>query len=117
MAMNSTEKQKKKLTEKQKKKKKLVDRDGLSCRWCKKLQLEDQLTLEHLRPKSKGGSDRLINLCLACPKCNQERGDKPFPPGYPPTWKDIFQLVFLFIFDHRLIEPPSFMTWIEQFQI
>jgi len=109
MAMNSMQKRKNKT--------KLVDRDGLCCHWCRQFYLEDQLTLEHLRPKSKDGSDRIINLCLACPKCNQERGDKPFPLGYTPTWKDIFQLVFLFIFDHGLIEPSSFVDWIEQFQI
>ena len=34
-------------------------------------------TYEHIRPRSKGGSDRLSNLTLACTKCNQKKGNKP----------------------------------------
>ena len=80
--------------------KKLVEQYDLRCHWCRQFYLKDQLTREHLRPKSKGGRDRMPNLRLACPKCNQKRGDKPFPPRYTPTWKDVFQLGFLFIWDH-----------------
>ncbi|WP_366511464.1 HNH endonuclease, partial [Moorena sp. SIO4A1] len=33
--------------------------------------------IEHIHPKSFGGSDRVSNLCLACEKCNQRKGNKP----------------------------------------
>ena len=32
--------------------------------------------LEHIYPKAKGGSNRISNLCLACPSCNQKKGSK-----------------------------------------
>ncbi|NEQ85891.1 MAG: HNH endonuclease, partial [Moorea sp. SIO2I5] len=35
------------------------------------------LQIEHIHPKSKGGRDRVSNLCLACEKCNQKKGNKP----------------------------------------
>ena len=35
------------------------------------------LQKEHIRPKSKGGSDRISNLTLACQPCNQAKGNMP----------------------------------------
>jgi len=37
---------------------------------------EVPLEIEHIHPKSKGGSDRVSNLAIACHKCNQKKGDK-----------------------------------------
>lgn len=37
----------------------------------------DMATEDHLVPKSKGGSDLLDNLVLACNECNNQRGDMP----------------------------------------
>lgn len=35
------------------------------------------LQVEHIHPKSKGGTNRISNLCLACEKCNQAKGTQP----------------------------------------
>ncbi|MGK7900726.1 MAG: RNA-guided endonuclease IscB [Hormoscilla sp.] len=35
------------------------------------------LEIEHIYPKSKGGSDRVSNLAIACHKCNQKKANKP----------------------------------------
>ena len=32
------------------------------------------LQVEHINPKSQGGSNRISNLCLSCEKCNQKKG-------------------------------------------
>ncbi len=32
------------------------------------------LQIEHIHPKSKGGSNRISNLCLACEPCNTKKG-------------------------------------------
>lgn len=34
------------------------------------------LQIEHIHPKSKGGSNRISNLCLACEPCNIKKGTK-----------------------------------------
>ncbi len=31
------------------------------------------LQVEHIKPKAKGGTNRISNLCLACQKCNQKK--------------------------------------------
>ncbi|MEU1786669.1 RNA-guided endonuclease IscB [Streptomyces sparsogenes] len=35
------------------------------------------LQIEHIRPRSRGGSDRLSNLALACEPCNQAKSNRP----------------------------------------
>ena len=81
--------------QKNSKKRQLIERDGLCCFWCRKPLLSDALTIEHMNPKSMGGKNDLENLRLACSPCNLSRGNKPFPPGYSPSWNDVFQLVLL----------------------
>ncbi|WP_445304438.1 HNH endonuclease [Microcoleus sp. Pol14C4] len=40
------------------------------------------MTIEHLRPKSRGGSDCIENLRLACLSCNQSRRNSLYPPNW-----------------------------------
>lgn len=35
------------------------------------------LEVEHIEPRSRGGSNRVSNLTLACTKCNQKKGNRP----------------------------------------
>ncbi|MBK1647775.1 HNH endonuclease, partial [Rhabdochromatium marinum] len=35
------------------------------------------LEIEHIHPRSRGGSDRISNLTLACRPCNQRKGRQP----------------------------------------
>ena len=35
------------------------------------------LEIDHIHPKSRGGSDRISNLTLACRECNQAKGHQP----------------------------------------
>ena len=52
----------------------LLEHWGLTCVYCGK---KDQpLEVEHIKPKSKGGSDRFSNLTLSCTSCNQDKGNK-----------------------------------------
>ena len=53
----------------------LLEKWGRECAYCGKQNIP--LQIEHIHPKSKGGSDRVSNLCLACEKCNQRKGNKP----------------------------------------
>ena len=53
---------------------KLAELHGTACHWCGKELSKFRATIEHLIPRSRGGSDQLDNLRLACRKCNQDRG-------------------------------------------
>ena len=65
--------------QKRKKKRKLIERDGCRCCLCGKDFPEEELTLEHLIPKSRGGTNHFLNLGLSCRQCNQSRGNSLHP--------------------------------------
>lgn len=52
-------------------------RDGLACVWCE-ASVEDgtKLTLDHLKPYSKGGNHSEKNLVTCCHRCNSSRGNR-----------------------------------------
>jgi 5-methylcytosine-specific restriction endonuclease McrA len=54
-------------------------RDGYRCVYCEALggsTEAERLSLDHLRPLSRGGSNRSDNLVTACKSCNSARGDR-----------------------------------------
>lgn len=53
----------------------LLQRDGSDCWFCGR-DLGDDITIEHLVPRSKGGVNHLDNYALAHAKCNQDAADK-----------------------------------------
>ncbi len=67
---------------KRNKKQKLIAEYGHYCWWCGKFLTEDVMTIDHLYPKSRGGSNSLENLRLTCKQCNNSRGNSVFPPGW-----------------------------------
>jgi 5-methylcytosine-specific restriction endonuclease McrA len=50
----------------------MLEKWGRKCAYCSKTALP--LQVEHIIPRSRGGSDRVSNLTLACEGCNQRKG-------------------------------------------
>ena len=69
----------------------IFKRDGHRCQYC---NTTDDLTLDHVMPKSRGGKTNWDNLLTACKRCNSRKGDftpeeanmkmhhKPFKPSF-----------------------------------
>ena len=53
----------------------LLEKWRRTCAYCGATDVP--LQIEHIHPRSKGGSDRVSNLTLACAKCNQKKGHRP----------------------------------------
>ena len=51
---------------------------GDVCYVCATVLDDDTRTIDHFVPKSKGGTDAMINLRLACIDCNSEKKDTPY---------------------------------------
>lgn len=54
--------------------KNILRRDNFKCAYCGRSDL--QLTIDHIKPKSRGGTDDWENLVTACIKCNNAKGDR-----------------------------------------
>jgi 5-methylcytosine-specific restriction endonuclease McrA len=50
----------------------LLEKWDRKCSYCN--AENTPLQVEHIKPKAKGGSNRISNLCLACEKCNLKKG-------------------------------------------
>jgi 5-methylcytosine-specific restriction endonuclease McrA len=51
----------------------LLEKWERKCAYCGKK--DTPLEIDHIVPKSRGGSNRISNLCLACHECNQGKGN------------------------------------------
>jgi 5-methylcytosine-specific restriction endonuclease McrA len=53
----------------------LLAKFGRACVYCGATGVP--LNIDHVRPRSRGGSDRVSNLVLSCVPCNQAKGNRP----------------------------------------
>jgi len=54
----------------------LLLRDGNRCQYCGKVRPPRDLTLDHVRPRSRGGGFTWENLVAACFACNNRKSDR-----------------------------------------
>ncbi len=51
-------------------------RDGFVCAYCVRTMTHfNQVTVDHVLPKSKGGKDTVDNLTACCRSCNVKKGN------------------------------------------
>ncbi len=68
----------------------LLEKWDRKCAYCGNRNVP--LEIEHIQPKSKGGSDRVSNLTLACRSCNEKKSNKSaeeFRKNKPDILKEI----------------------------
>ena len=54
----------------------IFERDKNTCQYCLKKLSKPELTIDHVTPQSKGGTDSWENLVLACVKCNVKKSNR-----------------------------------------
>jgi 5-methylcytosine-specific restriction endonuclease McrA len=69
-------------------------RDAYTCQYCGEAPGRHHLTVDHVIPRSRGGTHGWENLVTACKRCNQKKGSllpaealmglvrRPFEPSY-----------------------------------
>ena len=85
----------------------LLEKWKHKCAYCGKKDIP--LEIEHIVPKSKGGSNRVSNLAIACHECNQSKNNQTAAEfGYPKVQaqakKPLRSTAFMNIVKKRLFE-------------
>ena len=57
-------------------KKNILLRDHNTCQYCNRVTSGAELTIDHVVPKSRGGSSGWENLVACCKPCNNRKGDR-----------------------------------------
>jgi hypothetical protein len=82
------------------------ERANYLCEYCHSLELlsANRFTIDHIVPRSLGGSDELENLALACRRCNERRYN--FVAGIDPDTQAIVP-----IFNPRQQQWAEHFVW------
>lgn len=68
----------------------LLEKFKRTCVYCGKTKIP--LQIEHLIPLSRGGTNKISNLAIACEKCNQDKGNMTAEEyGFPELQKQVNQ--------------------------
>ena len=70
----------------------LLEKWGRTCAYCNAKEIP--LQIDHIVPKSKGGSNRVDNLTLACESCNLKKSNYPLEIFSPKNKKVAHQASF-----------------------
>ena len=68
--------------------KNVLRRDRFRCQYCGN---RDDLTIDHVMPRSRGGRDTWENLVAACVKCNSRKGNKTPEEALMPLMRKPFR--------------------------
>lgn len=88
----------------------IFKRDGYKCQYCAATQ---DLTLDHVLPKSRGGKTNWDNLTTACRRCNARKGDfTPDEAGMPLRQRPFKPSFIMFMRDYSGSTEESWMPFL-----
>lgn len=76
----------------------IFKRDKYVCQYCFRQPPVDELTIDHVNPRSKGGESSWTNCVLACLQCNKKKADRDLETSglvlrkapIKPDWRPIY---------------------------
>ena len=85
-------------------------RDGHQCIYCGDKR---RLTLDHVKPRSKGGKNSWKNLVTCCVDCNIKKGDStPLSKGMVMSHKPYTPTMLNFIRNYKGISHENWKNWL-----
>lgn len=87
----------------------LLAKFGRACVYC--IAMGVPLNIDHVHPRSKGGSDRVSNLVLACIPCNQTKGNRPVEEFAPKRAVEILKRAKAPLRDAAAVNATRWALW------
>lgn len=87
----------------------LLAKFGRACVYCGAMGVP--LNIDHVRPRSRGGSDRVANLVLACIPCNQTKGNRPVEEFAPKRAAEILKRAKAPLRDAAAVNATRWALW------
>jgi len=87
-------------------------RDRFHCQYCQRHFSSENLTIDHVIPKSKGGVMRWKNVVTACQKCNFSKGSNIVAPSNIPFEPNYWQMVSIAKTLHIQIPDSSWQEYL-----
>jgi 5-methylcytosine-specific restriction endonuclease McrA len=90
----------------------LLEKFNRQCAYCN--ASDTRLEIDHVYPRSRGGSDRVSNLVLACHSCNQAKGNqdiKDFLSGKPDLLKRVLAKIKKPLADTAAVNATRWMLF------
>jgi hypothetical protein len=90
----------------------LLEQFNRKCAYCG--ATDTRLEIEHVHPKSKGGSNRVSNLAIACSPCNKVKGNqdvKDFLLGKPDVLKRVLTQIKKPLADTAAVNATRWMLF------
>ena len=86
-------------------------RDNYRCAYCGKRNT-DNITIDHIVPRSKGGQHSWENCVASCLKCNSHKKDSTLSESglilrFKPSTPNMYSSLLLRVMHH----PPAFKAW------
>ncbi len=93
----------------------ILMRDKMRCQYCGVRGHVFELTLDHIVPRSRGGSSEPDNLCAACIACNQRKGDRTPDEARMPLLASPSALRYGLdraVLDHYALSRPEWLPFL-----
>ncbi|WP_307814143.1 RNA-guided endonuclease IscB [Streptomyces sp. N35] len=87
----------------------LLTKFGRACVYCGITDVP--LNIDHVHPRSRGGSDRVSNLVLACIPCNERKSNRPVEEFAPKRAADILKKAKAPLRDAAAVNSTRWALW------
>lgn len=92
----------------------IYKRDHFTCQYCGVQPGSEELTIDHVLPRSRGGTSSWENCVLACVECNKRKADKTPTEARMPLHKDPIRPAWKPIYSWHTIRIASWSKFLSE---